>query len=49
MNKREVISKIIGILVREELSAAGVINLLEETKNTYLERSWHISINKKAD
>jgi len=49
VNKPEIISQIIGVLVREELNAAEVLNVLEETKNTYLERSWHISINKKAD
>jgi hypothetical protein len=49
MNKKDVVSQIIGILTKHELNAKEVIEVLEETKDTYLQRSWHISINKKAD
>ncbi|MDC7770345.1 hypothetical protein POL88_15565 [Priestia megaterium] len=47
--KISVVSQIIGILVESECSAAEVLEVLKEVKQTMLERSWHISSNKKAD
>lgn len=47
--KISVTSKIVGLLVQSELSALEAIEILDRAKQTYLERSWHISINKKAD
>ncbi|EDN9915422.1 hypothetical protein KA695_002610 [Listeria monocytogenes] len=48
-NKEQVISKIIGTLIKSELNAHEVIELLGDVQDIYLKRSWHISINKKAD
>lgn len=42
-------SKLVGLLVHEELSAKEVIKILDNAKDTYLERSYHISLRKKAD
>lgn len=42
------ISQIIGILVNEELNAKDAMSALEKAKQTFLERSFHIST-KKTD
>lgn len=47
--KISTISKIVGILVQSETNSLEAIKILEEAKNTFLERSWHIASNKKAD
>jgi hypothetical protein len=47
--KVSVTSKIVGALVESESNALEAIEILERAKQTYLERSWHISIIKKAD
>lgn len=43
------VSQITGILVEKEFNASEVLEVLEKTKQTFLERSWHISSNKKTD
>ncbi|MDQ0268923.1 hypothetical protein [Cytobacillus purgationiresistens] len=43
------ISKIVGTLVESESSALEALEVLEKAKETFLERCWHISANKKAD
>lgn len=43
------ISNIIGILVRDDASALEAIEILEEAKENYLDRCYHITSNKKAD
>lgn len=48
-NNEQTISKIMGILIKSELNAYEVIELISNVQSTYLKRSWHISINKKAD
>lgn len=47
--KISTISKIVGALVQAETNSLEAIKILEEAKNTFLERSWHIASNKKAD
>ncbi len=47
--KQSVVSKIMGVLVESDASALEVVEVLEQVKQTFLERSWHISSNKKAD
>ncbi|MGI8351720.1 hypothetical protein NiCM35_18355 [Niallia circulans] len=47
--KISVTSKIVGALVESESNALEAIEILERAKQTYLERSWHISVIKKAD
>lgn len=42
-------SKIIGILVNANLSGKEVIDVLKQSKETYLERSYHVNSKKKAD
>lgn len=49
MSETKIVSQIVGILVNENLSSKEVINVLEKTKETYLERSYHINSEKKAD
>lgn len=45
----KIISQIVGILVNENLSAKDAIDILKQSKETYLERSYHINSKKKAD
>lgn len=42
-------SKIVGALVESEANALEALEILERAKQTFLERCWHISSNKKAD
>jgi hypothetical protein len=52
MNERKKIinvSKIVGTLVESEASALEALEILERAKQTYLERCWHVTSNKKAD
>ena len=48
IKKISTVSKIVGILVQAESNSLEAIKILEEAKNTFLERSWHISSNKKS-
>lgn len=47
MEKKEAVSKIIGTLINGEFNTKEVIEILEEAKNIYFERSWHFLIDKK--
>lgn len=47
--KDHVVSKIMGTLVESEANALEVLLILDKVKDTFLERSWHISSDKKAD
>lgn len=49
MEKKEAVSKIIGTLINGEFNTKEVIEILEEVKNVYFERSWHILINKQIN
>lgn len=49
MEKQSIISQVIGILVNEGLSAKEVIEVLGETKDVFLDSSFHINSIKKAD
>lgn len=49
MSKQSTISQIIGVLVKEGLSTKEVIEVLNKTKEVYLDRSYHINTVKKAD
>lgn len=42
------VSKIVGALVESDASALEALEVLEKAKQTFLERSWHISSNKKS-
>lgn len=42
------VSAIVGVLVKNETSALDAIQILEQAKETYLERSYHISTRKKG-
>lgn len=42
MRKQAVISKIVIVLVNEELSAKDAIDCLDKAKDVYLERSFHV-------
>ncbi|WP_201262178.1 hypothetical protein [Lysinibacillus mangiferihumi] len=42
-------SKIVGALVESEANALEALEIVERAKQTFLERCWHISSNKKAD
>lgn len=49
LKKISTTSKIVGALVESEVNAIEAIKVLELAKETFLERCWHISSNKKAD
>lgn len=42
------VSAIVGVLVKNETSALDAIQILEQAKVTYLERSYHVSTYKKG-
>lgn len=46
---KKIISQIVGTLVNGNLSAKEAIEVLEKSKEIYLERSYHVSSKKKAD
>lgn len=41
-------SKIVGALVESEANALEALEILERAKQTFLERCWHVSSNKKS-
>lgn len=45
----EIQSQILGVLVNEGLSAKEAIAVLDQAKDTYLSRSYHVSSKEKAD
>lgn len=47
--KNKVSSQIVGHLINAELSAKEAVEVLEESKNVFLGRSYHINSKKKAD
>lgn len=47
-NKVTAVSKIVGTLVESEASALEVLEVLERAKETFLDRCWHVSSNKKS-
>jgi len=46
---QEVQSQIMGVLVNEGVSAKEAITILNQTKDTYLSRSFHVNSKEKAD
>ncbi|WP_168156629.1 hypothetical protein [Oceanobacillus sp. E9] len=49
MENQKIVSQIIGMLVERNISAKEAMEILDETKDVFLDRSFHISSNKKAD
>lgn len=47
--KNKVSSQVVGHLVNAGLSTKEVIEVLEKSKDVFLERSYHINSKKKAD
>lgn len=45
----EVQSQIVGLLVNEGLSAKEAIAVLDQAKDTYLSRSYHISTKREGN
>ncbi|MGX7596333.1 hypothetical protein ACWNS2_13960 [Planococcus plakortidis] len=44
-----IIPRIVGALLLEDVSAKEAIDLLEEAKVVFLERSYHVTSKKRAD
>lgn len=47
--EKEIISQLIGILVNANVNAKEAIELLDQAKDTYLQRNWHIASDKPHD
>ncbi|MBT2600914.1 MULTISPECIES: hypothetical protein [unclassified Oceanobacillus] len=47
MESKKIVSQIIGMLVERNISAKEVMVILDETKDVFLDRSFHVSSKKK--